>query len=271
MIDAPKSAKEVAVIGGGPAGIKAAIVAAEKGHKVTLYEKNNFLGGQLRHADFSSFKWPLRNFKDYLIRQTNKSGIKVLLNTEATPEMIQAEDYDAVLVATGAEPAILDIPGARGKNVWTPIEVYGLEKDLGKNVVVIGGAQIGAETALYLAQNGHNVTVLTRQNRLATDATPIHYREMFQESWEKLPNFSFVVEATTTGISEEKVTFIDNQGNEKVIEADSVVMASGMTPKRNEALKFYGSAGRFFLIGDCRDVGNVQKCMRSAFAAASLI
>jgi 2,4-dienoyl-CoA reductase-like NADH-dependent reductase (Old Yellow Enzyme family)/thioredoxin reductase len=269
MIAPLTSSKKVAIIGGGPAGMKAAIVAAGRGHKVTLYEKDDFLGGQLRHADFASFKWPLRNFKDYLARQVAKAGVEVLLGTEATPEIIKAKGYDAVLVAAGAEPNIPDIPGARGGNVWTPISVYGNEKALRERVVVVGGAQIGVETGMYLAENGHKVTVLTRQKKLAYDATPIHYIEMFREAWEGLENFSFIVKATTTNISEGKVTYVDAEGREKSIQADSVVVSAGLQPRQDEALRFYGSADRFFIIGDCRSVGNVQKCQRSAFAAAS--
>jgi len=268
MIDPPAASKKVAVIGGGPAGMKAAIVAAERGHQVTLYEKNSFLGGQLRHADFSSFKWPLRDFKDYLIRQMSKNGVQVKLNTEATPEMIREQGYDAVLAAIGAEPILPDIPGVNTTQVWTPINVYGNHQKLGKKIVVVGGSQIGAETGMYLAENGHSVTVLTRQKKLAYDATPIHYIEMFREAWEALNTFSFITEATTTKISEGQVTYKDTQGNEKSIGTDSVVISGGLKPLQEEAIKFYGSADRFLMVGDCGDVGNVQKCMRSAFAAA---
>ena len=271
MIDPPGTSRKIAIIGGGPAGMKAAIIAAERGHKVTLYEKNYFLGGQLRHADFASFKWPLRNFKDYLIRQLYKAGVEVLLSTEVTPGIIKAKGYDVVIVAAGAEPITPDIPGANGKNVWKPIDVYGKDKSLGKNVVVIGGAQIGVETGMYLAENGHKITVLTRQKELATDATPIHYREIFEDAWKALDNFSYITEATTTEISEGKVTYVDAKGKEKSINTDSVVVSAGLNPRHDEALKFYGTAGRFFIIGDCRAAGSVQACMRSAFATASLI
>ena len=269
MIEKPSAPKKVAIVGGGPAGMKAAIVAAQRGHKVTLYEKTDILGGQLRHADYSTFKWTLKDFKDYLIRELYKTEVEVLLNTEVTPDMIAKRGFEAVLMAIGAEPNRPDIPGANGGNVWTPISVYGREKDLGKNVVVVGGGEMGVETGMYLAENGHKVTVLTRQKRLAYDATPIHYIEMFRDAWEALSTFSFITQATTTNITENNVTYTDAEGKTKHIPADSVVVSAGLRPRQDEALKFYGSADRFFIIGDCRNVGNVQECMRTAFASAS--
>jgi pyruvate/2-oxoglutarate dehydrogenase complex dihydrolipoamide dehydrogenase (E3) component len=163
----------------------------------------------------------------------------------------------------------LDIPGANGSWVWTPTNVYGKEKDLGENVVIVGGGEMGVETGMYLAENGHKVTVLTRQKRLAYDATPIHYIEMFRDAWEALTTFSFITQATTMNITEKNVTYTDAEGNTKHIPADSVVVSAGLRPKQDEALKFYGSADRFFIIGDCRNVGNVPECMRTAFATAS--
>ncbi len=279
MIDPPTAPKKVAIIGGGPAGMKAALVAAERGHLVTLYEKNDFLGGQLKYTDFAAFKWPLRNYKDYLIRQTYKAGVEVLLMTKATPEMIKSKGYDVILVAAGAEPIIPDIPGADGPNVRAPIFVYGNEKALGKNVVVIGGDQIGTETGIYLAENGHRVTVLTEEENLATDANQIHYFGQLRTAWRALPNFDYLTEVTATGISTDKVTYIDANGKEKSIKADNVVIYAGRKPRRNEALEFYSAAKRFFTIGDCsihgnlrkHIDGNVAKATRTAFAAASRI
>lgn len=275
MIDDPVTPRKVAVIGGGPAGMKAAVVAAERGHNVTLYEKNDYLGGQLKHTDYVSFKWTYKDFKDYLIRQVEKSGIEVLLNVRATPEMIRSKGYDAVLVALGAEPIIPDIPGAKGSSVMAPIFAYG-NKTIGKDVVVIGGEQIGTETGMYLAEKGHNVTVLTTEKSLATDANTLY---LYPMRWKPLKTFNYITEVTATGVSEEKVTYRDAKGPVKSIRADSVVVYAGRKPRQEEAMKFYGSAKRFFIIGDCcsdDDIvrivqGNIRKSMRTAFAAASKI
>ncbi|MBP2643095.1 MAG: FAD-dependent oxidoreductase [Firmicutes bacterium] len=260
---------KVAVIGGGPAGMEAAIVAARRGHKVTLYEKSSYLGGQLRHADFSSFKWPLKNFKNFLARQLKKEDVKVMLNTVATPALIQEEKYNAVIAAVGAEPNIPNIPGADSTFVRTALSVYGDHASLGKRVVIVGGAETGTETGIFLAQNGHDVTVLTRQDRLASDATPIHYIECVREAWESLDNFSFITNAKTTRIEKGKVVYQDANGNEQTIETDEVVISGGMKALSNEAFSFFGTAERFFMIGDCEKVGCIQTSVRSAFGAAS--
>lgn len=269
MVSAPKGKLEVAVVGGGPAGMEAAIVAAGRGHDVTLYERTGYLGGQLMVADANPAKWPLRNFKDYLVRQLNKMGVKVLLNTPATPELIREGKYDAVLVGVGSVPDIPDIPGADAEFVRAPLSVYRDHTTLGKRVVVVGGAETGTETGMYLVEKGHEVVVLTRQDRLAHDATPIHYVEMVRHEWEKLEGFHYVTRATTTAISKGKVTYRDADGAQKTIETDDIVLSGGMKPLHDEALKFYGTAERFFLVGDCREVGNVQTSIRTGFAAAS--
>jgi NADPH-dependent 2,4-dienoyl-CoA reductase/sulfur reductase-like enzyme len=268
MVIPPAASRKVAVIGGGPAGMKAALTAAERGHKVTIFEKGDSLGGLLRHTDFASFQWPLKDYKDYLVRQMKKNGIDVQLKTTATPEMIKSKGYEAVIIAIGAEPVIPNIPGADGKNVINAVDVFGKEKALGKNVVIIGGDLIGTETGMYLAENGHTVTVLTSSKELMKS------EGMHQDidSYLDMKNFSFITEAITKGISEGKVTYVDAKGNENSIQADSVVIYGGFKPRQDEALTFSGTAARFFNIGDSQAWGGmVRACTRSAFAAASQI
>jgi len=271
MISVPGASKKVAVIGSGPAGMKAAIVCAERGHHVTLYEKADSLGGQMIHANYHGYKWPIKQFKDYLISQMNKLGVRVLVNTEATPELIKAGGFDEVIAATGSQAIFSDIPGANGPNIWLPTDVYGCESKLGKNVVVVGGSEIGTETGMYLAENGHTVTVLTRQKQLASSANRPHYYGSLETAFKSLKTFSYLTEVTTTKIMADKVTYVDAKGEEHTLSADNVVVAGGMNSRQDEALKFSDAGKNFHMIGDCWQVGDIRTSIRSAFATASLI
>jgi 2,4-dienoyl-CoA reductase-like NADH-dependent reductase (Old Yellow Enzyme family)/thioredoxin reductase len=271
MITLPIERKKIAIVGGGPAGLEAALIAAGRGHEVTLYEKSGALGGLLKTTDNVSFKWPQRNFKNYLVRQIAKSNVRVLLNMEATPGILNEGEYDVVLAAVGSEPLVPRIPGAGGQNVVMAPDVYGNEKALAKSVVIIGGGEVGVETGMHLAEKGHRVTLLEMLDKLAPNAPPAHYYGQFKEAWEKLPNFKYVLKARCQRIGPDSVTYTDADGAEHSIQAGSVVIATGMKPKNDLALNFYGAADRFFMIGDCNVVGNIQKAMRSAFSTASML
>jgi 2,4-dienoyl-CoA reductase-like NADH-dependent reductase (Old Yellow Enzyme family)/thioredoxin reductase len=279
LIDTPAGAKKVAVIGGGPAGMKAAITAAERGHRVDLYEKNDYLGGQLRVMDYVSFKWTFKEFKDYLVQQVDRQGVNVHLRTRATPEMIRAKGYDAVLVAPGSEAIIPDIPGAVKSKVLTPLFAHG-NPTLGKNIVVIGGDQIGTETGMHLAEEGHQVTVLAMETGIseATETiVPFDASEFYLSSvrWAPLGDaFRYVVGASVRKISNGKVIYQNAVGKEESIRADSIIVSEGRKPRLTEAMRFAGTAKRFVVIGDCDAKSGVvrkgiRKAMRSAFAAAA--
>jgi NADPH-dependent 2,4-dienoyl-CoA reductase/sulfur reductase-like enzyme len=269
----PSASKKVAVIGGGPAGMKAAITAAERGHKVTLYEKSDSLGGLLKHTDYTQWKWAYKEFKDYLVKQTHKAGVEVLLNTTATPEMIKAKGFDAVLVATGAEPVVSRLPGANGKNVFNILAAYSNKKSLGKNVAIIGAGVYGTETAICLAKDGHKVTILTSEKQLIPDdATGPHNMENQLDISQSNPNIARILEATVTSVTNGNVTYKDAKGNEKSIQADSVVIYAGLKPLMDEAMKFGGSARQFLMVGDCTgNAGVLQKTIRTAFFGASQV
>jgi len=271
MIEPPKTKKKVAVVGGGPGGMKAALVAAERGHQVTLYEKTDTLGGLIRTADNVSFKWPLRDFKEFLIKQIGKSSVDVKMNTEVTPEMLKKESYDVVLAAVGSEPMAPPIPGADSENVMFAEKVYGNEDSLGKNVVIIGGGEIGVETGMHLAEKGHKVTVIEMLPRLCDEAPPVDYYKIIKAAWEKLENFGFVVNARCSKIDNDKVYYIDAEGKEQSIEADNVILSVGYKSKNDLAMKFAGISNQFYVIGDCSKVGSVQTTMRSAFSIASML
>lgn len=264
MVPARTAPKKVAVIGGGPCGMKAALVAAERGHSVTLYEKTDCLGGALKFADYVSFKYSLAKYKNYLIHQVEKSAVDVKLNTCATPELLKAEGYDAVIAAVGAEPLTPPIPGLEHARVATA--TYGHEDTLGDSVIVIGGGQVGCETALHLAKLGKKVSVVEMRDALAPDASTTHRGDLMSVIAAE-PNFVPVLNARCTGVTATSVT-AEQDGKEITITADSVVLAAGMKPKTAEADSFIGTAPLFSEAGDCVKARTVEWATKEAYFAA---
>lgn len=280
--------KKVAVVGGGPIGMRSALMAAQNGHQVTLFEKTGHLGGQLYHSDFVSFKWPLRDYKDWLKKQIQKAGVSIRLHTEATPALLESEGFDAVIAATGAVPNVpkfaQDETGHLKPGLMTCLDVFGREAELGHHVVIVGGSETGVETGMHLCEKGHRVTVLTRQQEIAHDASHLHaitmaivtydpkdHHEIIKCAWEKYPEFHSIVEATTTDVTLTSVTYTDAAGNSHSLEADSVVICGGMKSCRDEALQFFGCTDRFFMAGDCEKVANLQVGNRSAMGKVAQI
>ena len=270
LVTAPKGVKEIAIIGGGPGGMRTALYLADRGHKVTIYEKEAKLGGAIKHADYVPFKWTLRDYKDYLIHQVYKKGIKVVLNTTATPEMVE-DRYDVVIAAVGAQPIVPRIPGADGENVTVATDAIMHAEKIGQNVVVIGGGEVGVETGMFLAQQGRQVTVVEMRDELAADTTVMHYRSMFSAAWEAIPTFHYVLNATAKEIAPDHVTYTDKDGVDHDLPADSVILSVGMRAKSDEALSFYGTNPGFYMVGDCRKPGTIQTTNRSAYVTANNI
>lgn len=271
MVKPATAKRKVAVVGGGPAGMEFARICAQRGHDVTLYEASGELGGMLKHAKYPSFKWPLRQFMEYMIREMDRLGVNVKLNTRATKEMLAAENYEVLALALGAEPSSLPLPGKDGKNVSYAANIYGHEEALGKNVTIIGGGEIGVETGLYLAELGHLVTVLEMQYDLILDAPHAHYRNMVVNYWRHTENFAYQAGVTCTAIDADGVRYLEPDGKACKQQADNVLLAIGMKSRNDEAMELASAVPYSVVIGDCDKPGNVQKCMRSAFGVASQI
>lgn len=262
-VPAPAAPKTVAVVGGGPAGMVAALTAADRGHAVTLYEKSGKLGGALNFADYVSFKYPLKAYKDYLVAQVNKhANVTVKLNTTAGPG--EVKDYDAVIAAVGATPLVPPIPGVEA--AIPALDSYGREDCLGKSVIVIGGGQVGLETALHLTKLGRQVTIVEMQSDIAPDASKTHRDELLVEirNDEKL---SILTGARCTAVTAGSVTY-EKDGETETILADNVILAAGMKALVAEADALMGLTPDFAEIGDCVRARTAEWATKEGFYAA---
>ena len=262
--DKPARAKKVAVVGGGPAGMYAAITAVKRGHDVTLFEKEDHLGGQLDHADVMPFKWPLRNYRDWLVAQLPKTGVTVRLNTAADAAMLEVEGFEAAIAACGAYGTKPNsVPGA--ENALLPMDALKAIDSLGQTVVVIGGGEIGLETGLAVARTGRKVTVLSRRKRIPCD---MHTRKALFDYMRALPEFAYFTECRTTEIGTDFVRYADKEGEENRIACDTVIFSGGRAPQLDAGLALAETFPETYIIGDGYKPATVREAVYSAYCAA---
>jgi 2,4-dienoyl-CoA reductase-like NADH-dependent reductase (Old Yellow Enzyme family)/thioredoxin reductase len=240
--------KEVLIVGGGLAGMEAARVATLRGHRVTLCEKTDELGGQLLLATRPPHKEELQNILDYLRIQMGKLKVEIELRKTIRPEIIDEEKPDAVVVATGAVPLIPRIPGIESKRVVTAWDVLAGKVDPKDEIAIVGGGEVGCETAEYLTELGRNVTLVEALGDLALDMEPLNRYLLLQRLKEreiKVHTGTMFKEVTNEGI------VVGDAFGEHVLRAESIILSLGTVPDNALASSLRGKVEQLYVIGDC--------------------
>jgi 2-enoate reductase len=259
-------ARKVLIVGGGPAGLEAARVAAVKGHHVMLFEKDNFLGGQLRAAARTPFKKELRQLIDWWESQLRKLGVNVRLQTEATPDLIAAEQPDAVVVATGARPVIPDIPGIGGENIIRVVDYHlGKKPASGTRIVVAGGGLAGCDAALELARDNHQMTIVEMLSRVAREITP-GVRNLLLKLL-KENGVRTLTDHRITEFRKDGVCAVKPDGSDVTIPADSVILAMGVKSENSLFESLRDIMKEVYLVGDGSCPAKVGDAVHSGFVA----
>jgi 2,4-dienoyl-CoA reductase-like NADH-dependent reductase (Old Yellow Enzyme family)/NADPH-dependent 2,4-dienoyl-CoA reductase/sulfur reductase-like enzyme len=261
----PAVKKTVLVVGGGVAGMQAALTANERGHAVILCEKSDKLGGVLKCEDKVPFKAHLREYLEHQTRLISQTGIDVRLNTDVTPNLAAEIAPDVIIAALGSVPSVPPFVGANRANVHFAEDVYGNAERTNGSVLILGGGLVGTELAIYLAGLGKDVTVVETANEIGAGDNILQAQSISLE----LARLNIPVKFGTRAVEIAADGVIaETQGKRELLPADAVVIASGMSPRNEEANALRFIAPEFHQTGDCLAPKNIREATRTAYNIA---
>ena len=265
---APSRIKNVAVIGGGIAGMQAALSAADRGHHVVLYEMTDKLGGQALLSDVMWFKQEMKLYHEYMERQVKKHpNIYIMMNTKVTRKMIEEYDPDAVIVAVGAEQFVPPIPGV--EKAMMSFDAFGNEDKIGKKVAIVGGGSIGCELAIHLAGLGHECQVVEMSHFLAGN-TELTLRMSILQFMEK--NYvQTMIDTKVVAVEDNGIYVEEENGVRSFIEADTVIICAGTRAKVQERDQFVDVAFDVINVGDCEKASDIAHAVESGYDAGAIL
>lgn len=256
--------KRVMVVGGGPAGLEAARVLALRGHAVSLHERAKRLGGQVNLSAMPPGREEFAGAVAYLSRELARLGVPVHLGDEVTPERMEQERPDAVVVATGAEPAVPDIPGIRGSNVVGAWDVLAGTASTGARVIVLGGGSVGCETAMELARRSGvtDVTIVEALARIGRDFGRSN-RWVFMQAIQAM-GIGSLTGVVVDAITPEGLRVREGE-HVRLLPADTVVVAAGSTANARLHAALAGRVPEIHLIGDARAPRRTSDAVHEGF------
>jgi len=219
------------------------------------------------------FKQDLARFRDYQTGRLAALGVRVLLDTEMSAEVAAAETPDVVIAAVGAQPIVPDIPGIGGPDVMMAVDVHGAGARVGNDVLIIGGGQVGCETALYLVAKGKRVTVLEMLDDVARDANLMHRRALLLElaKAEAVGSLTVLTGATCVEVRDRAVVAAGRDGGRTLRDRDTVVVAAGYKADPELIEAWADLAPEFMAIGDCVRPRKILNAVRTGYDAAMAV
>ncbi len=240
--------KTVWVVGGGPGGLKAAEIAALRGHRVTVFERDARLGGRVKVAALPPKKDVLNDFVDYLRRRVNDLGVSVETGREFTGDALDPARPDVVILATGAVQGLPDWKGVKTSGALSVDDALLNEEKIGKKVLVVGGGGVGAETADYLSERGREVTLVEMLGQIASDLV-FHMQHYLSERLLK-KGVTILTSTRVKELGKGYAVVEDASGVRRIDGFDTIVLAVGSIPDNRLARSLEGKVPELYVIGD---------------------